>query len=64
MENATKLDQRWAMSLLKGITDENIRALNQLAIASELLHVGSRNTTIMKVHKNGAMMMEMNRQEN
>jgi tetratricopeptide (TPR) repeat protein len=57
MQVATKLDSRWAMSLLKGITDENIRALNQLAIASELLHIAPRMSETMTIHKDGARMM-------
>jgi tetratricopeptide (TPR) repeat protein len=56
MEVATKLDSRWAMSLLKG-TDEDIRALNQLAIASELLRIAPRMTETMTIHKDGARMM-------
>jgi tetratricopeptide (TPR) repeat protein len=64
MEVATKLDSRWAMSLLKGITDEDIRALNQLAIASELLHIAPRMTETMTIHKDGARMMVMESREN
>jgi hypothetical protein len=64
MEVATKLDARWAMSLLKGITDEDIRALNQLAIASELLHIAPRMTETMTIHKDGASMMVMESREN
>jgi len=64
MEVATKLDSRWATSLLKGITDEDIRALNQLAIASELLHIAPRMTETMTIHKDGARMMVMESREN
>jgi tetratricopeptide (TPR) repeat protein len=64
MEVATKLDSRWAMSLLKGITDEDIRALNQLAIASELLHIAPRMTETMTIHKDGARMMVTDSHDN
>jgi len=63
MEIATKLDSRWASSLLKGIHDEDIRALNQLAIGSELLHIAPRMTEIMTIHKDNARMMIMDTRE-
>jgi hypothetical protein len=64
MEIATKLDPRWAVSLLKGIHDEDIRALDQLAIGSELLRIAPRMTEIMMIHKDSARMMIMDSREN
>jgi tetratricopeptide (TPR) repeat protein len=64
MEIATKLDPHWANSLLKGIHDDDIRALNQLAIASELLHIAPRMTEIMTFTKDNARVMMMDSREN
>ena len=56
---ATKLDATWAQGLLKAIPDDEIRALNQLAIASELLKIPMNRVEIMSVTKRGARMMMM-----
>lgn len=64
MEIATKLDPRWATSLLKSIHDDDVRALNELAIASELLHIAPRMTEIMTFHKDDARVMMMDSNQN
>jgi hypothetical protein len=61
---ATKMDPTWAQGLLKGIPDDDIRALNQLAIASEILKVPMNMVEIMTIQKRGVRMMMMNSDEN
>ncbi len=50
---ATRLDPAWANGLLKDIPDDDIRALNQLAIASESLKIPMRLVEVMEFHKDG-----------
>ncbi len=50
---ATRLNAAWAKGLLKDIPDDDIRALNQLAIASEELKIQMKMVEVMEFHKDG-----------
>jgi hypothetical protein len=57
---ATKISPTWAMSLLKEIPDEDMKALNQIAIANSLLDIRGGTLETMQLTKDGGRMMMMN----
>lgn len=57
---AAKISPAWAVSLLKAIPDEDIKTLNQIAIANALLDVHGGMLEIMQFTKDGGRMMMMN----
>lgn len=57
MTIATKMDPVWATGLLKDIPDDDIRALNQVAIASETLKIPMRLVEVILLHKDRSQMM-------
>jgi hypothetical protein len=60
---ATKISPTWAMSLLKEIPDEDMKALNQIAIANSLLEIRGGSLEIMQFTKDGGRMMMMNEEQ-
>ena len=60
---ATKISPTWAMSLLKQIDDDDIKALNQIAIANSLLDIRGGSLEIMQFTKDGGRMMMMNEEQ-
>ena len=57
---AAKISPTWAVSMLKAIPDEDIKALNQIAIANALLDVRGGTLEIMQFTKDGGRMMMVN----
>jgi tetratricopeptide (TPR) repeat protein len=57
---AARISPTWAVSMLKTIPDDDIKALNQIAIANALLDVRGGSLEIMQFTKDGGRMMMMN----
>ncbi len=54
---AARISPTWAVSLLKEIPDEDIKALNQIAIANSLLQTRGGTLEVMQFTKNSGRMM-------
>jgi len=56
---AAQISPSWATTMLKEVPDDDVRALGQLGIASEMLQTGSKTTEVMSFNKEGERMMVM-----
>jgi tetratricopeptide (TPR) repeat protein len=56
---AAQISPSWAATMLKEVPDDDLRALGQLGIATEMLQTGSKTTEVMSFNKEGERMMVM-----